>query len=83
MVVSAIASTPHPCTAGQSFNLSDLCRFTRKITYDSSTSLAWEFSSHMRPPSGRAAPVTGRPHTNAGAAPKPQRVEEERRNVTG
>ncbi|ACD06255.1 hypothetical protein FORC31_p208 (plasmid) [Escherichia coli] len=37
----------------------------------------------MRPPSGRAAPVTGRPHTNAGAAPKPQRVEEERRNVTG
>jgi len=27
--------------------------------------------------------VTGRPHTNAGAAPKPQRVEEERRNVTG
>ncbi|MGK3451499.1 hypothetical protein ACSLNK_29465, partial [Escherichia coli] len=32
---------------------------------------------------GRAAPVTGRPHTNAGAAPKPQRVEEERRNVTG
>jgi len=37
----------------------------------------------MRPPSGRAAPVTGRPHTNAGAAPKPQRVEEKRRNVTG
>ncbi|EAQ6781184.1 hypothetical protein A6853_19360 [Salmonella enterica] len=32
---------------------------------------------------GRAGTLTGRPHTNAGAAPKPQRVEEERRNVTG
>ncbi|RJX84563.1 hypothetical protein D3Y67_32040, partial [Escherichia coli] len=27
--------------------------------YDLSTSLAWEFSSHMRPPSGRAGTLTG------------------------
>ncbi|CSU64747.1 IS21 ORF1 [Shigella sonnei] len=38
---------------------------------------------YLKYPEPPARKTTGRPHTNAGAAPKPQRVEEERRNVTG
>ncbi len=54
------------CTAGQSFNLSDLCRSPEKyIRFEHQFGMGILLSH--RPPSGRAAPVTGRPHTNAGA----------------
>ncbi len=46
------------CTAGQRL-ISAICAGSPEKCIRFEHHLAWEFSSHMRPPSGRAAPVTG------------------------